>query len=80
MVSPQKMSSTQIKTGTCCLNCGITINDHTVFLDSYFFCCCSFESLKKTNPGTYNNGNNLKKNAVVFCCKALLILILKGAI
>lgn len=75
MVSPQKMSSTQIKTGTCCLNCGITINDHTVFLDSYFFCCCSFESLKKTkkkpHPGTYNNGNNLKKNAVVFCCKAL---------
>lgn len=31
MVSrPQKMSSTQTKTGTCCLNCGIAINDHTL--------------------------------------------------
>lgn len=72
MVNPQKMSSTQIKTGTCCLNCGIAINDHTLSSWIHTFSAVAVLKVKKqTNPGTYNNDNNFLKNAVVFCFKAI---------
>lgn len=48
MVSrPQKMSSTQIKTGTCCLNCGIAINDHTLSSWIHTFSAVAVLKVKK---------------------------------
>lgn len=49
MVSrPQKMSSAQIKTGTCCLNCGIAINDNTLSSWIHNFSAIAVLKVKKT--------------------------------
>lgn len=55
MVSrPQKMSSTQIKTGTCCLNCGIAINDHTLSSWIHTFYAVAVLKVKKKQTKKQN--------------------------
>lgn len=52
MVSRPQMSSAQIKTGTCCLNCGIAINDNTLSSWIHNFSAIAVLKVKKKQSGT----------------------------